>query len=382
VILAMAGQMSPAAAEEAFWREKPYPDSSYRGPEQALGALLFNHGRGVVINGRIVPGDSYNVSPPGFVHFLHDSGWDAFKLNRRYAADNESSSLAALREQVAALRAEGYKRIVLAGQSYGAWLSVLIATREPGLHAVIATAPGSGFGAESSDAVTKGAQKLVDAAGAVKPTRLALFLFEGDYRDADWVKRGERVKQALNERAIANLVVDHPRGFQGHGSAHSGRFTRRYGECLVRFIAPEPIATPFACDLDHGLAAGSDIVLPEKMPLPSMPADLPRSLANYVGRWYGDSDNGAARLFVTTGVLPDGRLRFDYGAVGGLYSHDKPLVIRAMIPQFEGDALVWRDKSSERRFEYRPDGTLHASWGRIDGKPGGSGESDMRRLPD
>jgi pimeloyl-ACP methyl ester carboxylesterase len=379
VILAtMAGQMSPAVADENFWREKAYPDVSYRGPDKALGALLFNSGRGIVLNGREVAGDGYNFAPPVFVRFLHDAGWDAFKLNRKWVADNETSALAALHEEIAALRAAGYKRIVLAGQSYGALLAFIIAGREPEIHAVLAAAPG-GYGDDSADGIERNAQRLVDAAGDLKPTRMALFLFDGDFRDVAWVKRGERVKRVLDAHAIPNLVLDRLPDFKGHGGAYSGRFTRRYGECLVRFVAPEPIATPFACDLDHGLAVGSDIPVPAHIPLPSAQPGLPDSLAKYVGRWYGEYDDGAARILVTTGVLPDGRLRFDYAGAGGPYSEAKPFVTHVTLDR-DGDGLVYRDKATERRFEYRPDGTLHFVWRPLEGKPVGSG-IDMRRLP-
>ncbi|HTP82764.1 MAG TPA: hypothetical protein VMQ11_07465 [Alphaproteobacteria bacterium] len=379
MLVTVAGVIPPAAADENFWREKAYPQVSYRGPEKALGAVLFNQGRGIVLNGREVAGDGYNFPPPLFIRFLHDAGWDAFKLNRKWVADNEVSALAALHEQIAALRTEGYKRIVLAGQSYGAWLSFIIAAREPNIQAILAAAPG-GYDT-SADGVERNTERLVDEAGDLKATRVALFLFDGDDRDIAWLKRGERIKRALDAHAIPNLVLDHPPDFKGHGGAYLGRFTRRYGECLVRFIAPEAVAMPFTCDLDHGLAVGADIALPAHMPLPSPPAGFPQDMAKYIGRWYGDYDNGAARLFVATAVLPDGRLRFDYGAAGAPYSSEKPYVIRSLVPDHDGNALVYRDKTIERRFEYRSDGVIHFVWRPLDGKPQGDG-IDLHRLPD
>jgi hypothetical protein len=358
------------ARAEYYWRVPAFDDVPMRGPERAHGALLYSHGRGTIVAGRTVPGESYPAPPAPYVRLLIESGWDGFKLNRRYVADREADSTHALEAEIAQLRGLGYRRIVLVGQSYGAWLSVRVATRVSDIHAVIATATGPGYGVSSIDRVALGAQKLVDSIDDIKPTRIAFFFFAGDELEA--TGRGEQVARRLGAHQQYYWVVDRPTDLSGHSAARTGLFARRYGECLVRLIAPEaPQGPRFACDTTRGLAAGADIPMPPDTGLATPPAGAPQALAPFIGRWIGAHESGTIRRLAITGIVDEARLRADYGAAGPLFSTEKPYVIRAMIGTLEAGELVFRDKITERRFRPSPDGTLQGDWRRIDGKPGG-----------
>ncbi len=295
-LIAMCG---PARAE-FYWHEPAFSDVPLRGPERAHGALIYSHGRGTVVAGRIVPGESHYAPPAPYVRFLLESGWDAFKLNRKYVADREPDSARALEAEIGRLRALGYRRIVLAGQSYGAWLSVLVATRDNDIHAVIATAPGTGFGNSSIDRVTLGAQKLLDFVEDIRSTRVAFFFFAGDELEA--TGRGEQVARRLSARRQYHWVVDRPADLWGHNAARTGLFTRRYVECLARLIAPDPPPDlRFACDTTRGLAAGSDIPMPADAGLAAAPPGAPPALAPFIGRWLGEDESGVIRRLASYG---------------------------------------------------------------------------------
>jgi hypothetical protein len=374
-LIAMCG---PARAE-FYWHEPAFSDVSMRGPERAHGALIYSHGRGTVVAGRIVPGESHYAPTAPYVRFLLEAGWDAFKLNRKYVADREPDSARAIEAEIGRLRALGYRRIVLAGQSYGAWLSVLVATRDSNIHAVIATAPGTGFGNSSIDRVTLGAQKLLDFVDDMRSTRVAFFFFAGD--DLEATGRGEQVARRLSARQQYHWVVDRPGDLWGHNAARTGLFTRRYSECLARLIAPDPPPDlHFACDTTRGLAAGSDIPMAANAGLVVASPGAPPALAPFIGRWLGEEESGVIRRLAVTGIVDETRLRADYGAAGPLFSAQKPSVIRAMVGTIEAGELVFRDKVMERRFRAIPDGTLQGDWRRIDGKPGG-GQITYRRAP-
>lgn len=376
--IALIAMCGPARAE-FYWHEPAFRDVPLRGPERAHGALIYSHGRGTTVSGRTVPGESYPAPAAPYVRLLLESGWDAFKLNRKYVADREPDSARALEAEIARLRALGYRRIVLAGQSYGAWLSVLVATRNSDIHAVIATAPGTGFGTSSIDRVTLGAQKLLDSVGGMKSARVAFFFFAGDELEA--TGRGEQIGRRLSAGRQYHWVVDHPADLSGHNAARTGLFARRYGECLARLITPEPPpAIRFTCDTTRGLAAGSDIPMSANSGLAAAPPDAPRPLAPFIGRWLGEHESGTIRRLAITGVVDETRLRADYGGAGPLFSVEKPYVIRDLIGTLEGGELVFRDKVTERRFQALADGTLQGDWRRVDGKPGG-GRVVYRRSP-
>jgi hypothetical protein len=66
----------------------------------------------------------------------------------------------------------------------------------------------------------------------VYPT-VAIF-FQGDeFEPAD---RGAGAIEALTQHGIANLIIDHPPGFTGHGAAWFPLFDYEYRDCIVAFL--------------------------------------------------------------------------------------------------------------------------------------------------
>jgi hypothetical protein len=356
-LLAMPG----SGQAEYFWREPAFADVPMLGPAKAKGAILYSHGRGAEIAGRQVPGESHQATSPVYLRLLLGDGWDGFKLNRKYASDVERASIAVVHAEIARLRTEGYTRIVLAGQSYGAWLSILAATEDSGIHAVIATAPGVGAGAASIDAIARGAQKLGDFVETIKPSRVALFMFEGDYLEA--TDRGERLRRILSTRGLDNFVVNRPRDLSGHHGARTGRFARRYGECLVAFIAPDTRPGNFTCRFDGRFASGSDIPLAERVTA----AALPPSHSAFAGRWYGDREDGGARLLVVTRLARDGSVEAYYA--GAQVPHvTSGRFGRRVRGSLAGDALVFPEKAGTLSVRRRDDSALDLTWSPADGR--------------
>jgi dienelactone hydrolase len=363
---------TPARADD-FWREPAFADMPIRGPAAVHGALLYNHGRGVQRDGRFVAGDSFHLATYPYIRLMLAGGWDGFRLNRRWAADREDDSIAALQREIQRLRAEGYRRIVLAGQSYGAWLSVLAATREGNIHAIVVTAPGTGHGTDSADAVNRNAQELVDYANELKRTRVAMFLFEGDALDAAWLKRGERVRHVLERRGIPHMVVDRPEGFHGHSASSTSLFALRYGQCLARFVSPA-LLDRTTCD---DLSLEEFVLRATKMDAKPV-RDGPERLAPFLGRWLGEFGE-AVRLFVPTEIVSATQLRAVYGGAAVGASGSKPYSRQTVLATLDADRLSYRTGNVEYGFRARADGALDAEWRRIDGS--GSAKGTFRRLP-
>lgn len=356
---------------QGFWITEGYDGEARLGAAAAKGVVIYNHGTSA--------GDSFGSPLPPYMRLVQRAGWDIVRLNRKVEWDTHRESAQALRRAIELLRTQGYARIALAGQSRGAWLNVMAVSQTAGIHAIISTAPG-GYGDANIGQVGRSAQQLVDMLRDAKDARVMLFFFAGDLRENVPGGRGNPSRRALTHAGVPALVVNEPADFHGHGAAGSGLFARRYGECILRFIAPEPPPPSFACDFSAGLAAGSDIPLPTDTGLSAAPPGTPPHLAPFVGRWYGEYENGAARRLVVTEILPNNQLRADYGAAGAVSGTEKPYVIRAMVGSVDEDGLVFSDKIIERRFRANPDGTLSGDWRRLDGKPGG-GRITYRRTP-
>src|SRR5690606_5113174 len=105
----------------------PSPYYPRRGPRAALGLVVWSHG---VLAGS----DNTQFPPHGYVNRLRDAGYDVYDFDRRWPEYRKD--LATLQAAVGEARAQGYQRIILAGQSVGAWLSLEAAARGAPVDAV------------------------------------------------------------------------------------------------------------------------------------------------------------------------------------------------------------------------------------------------------
>src|SRR5262249_20179988 len=142
VLVAAAAFAVPAAAQTALL--PGFPDLPLRGPSAAKGAVIWNHGKATLADASEQPINGYTA-------VLRDAGWDVFRLNRKRMGDTEYDSEVALGEAVDKLHHDGYGKVVLAGQSFGAWTSIRVGAKHADLHAIVATAPAA-HGSRSSGA--------------------------------------------------------------------------------------------------------------------------------------------------------------------------------------------------------------------------------------
>lgn len=286
---AWAGTLSLEPSPAGFERRVAYPDRPLLGPAQAKGAVIWSHGRSATP-------DPEPAMLPFYLDRLRDAGWDVFRLDRPWSDDSFTVSVTALRNEVAILEAQGYGKVVLAGQSFGAWLSFLV-DGEPGppVYAVIATAPAA-YGAYPDSPVWKrNAEALGPVLRRVHDTRVLLFLFAGDEYDPGG--RGALARQALEGRGNSAVIVDDPAEWVGHGAANWPGFAHRFGGCIVRFVDPAldaaAAATAAHCESDPTpRVAQIGVPLPAELKPVSLGADAPEPLAAMAGLWYGVYDNG------------------------------------------------------------------------------------------
>jgi pimeloyl-ACP methyl ester carboxylesterase len=172
------------------------------GPETARGAIIYSHGWPGYNTGE--PG--YKAPLPALMTAFRQDGWDVYRLDRiSEDKDDAAGKLVTLTND---LQQRGYQRIVLAGQSAGAFIS-LIAASHTDVDAVIALAPayyGSNEG-NNSNFIFSGTM-IVSSVRDIRHGIIVTAFFSNDYYDP--ADRSAEVERVLNEHNIVHLVIDHP----------------------------------------------------------------------------------------------------------------------------------------------------------------------------
>jgi hypothetical protein len=230
----------PATISGRFYAFNPDGRYFWRGPTAARGVLVWAHGT----NGGYR--ESRLSQPQPFIRAFNNAGYDVVRFDRDPLADRTEPASEWLHAGLAALRAQGWKSVIVAGQSRGAW-NGLQALDAPGLADVVLAMSPAAHGDESATGLTLiGETDLwrVTQAAHAPTTRVVVAQFLGDpfYASGD-----NRVAlfERLRSRVGALLIIDRPAGFEGHGASDSAAFSERYSACLVRFATdPSP---PTAC---------------------------------------------------------------------------------------------------------------------------------------
>jgi pimeloyl-ACP methyl ester carboxylesterase len=232
------------------WLAPAYPTLAVRGPSSASGAVVWSHGISKDSE------DSEAPTPP-FVARLTDDGWDTFRLNRLRAGDTFVASTQALVQAVHYLKQQGYRRVTLAGQSFGGFLSLLAADASDEVDAVIATAPAAyGTYADHYDTWRANATALYPLLAQIGRARVMLFFFHGDEFDPGG--RGERSRDIFAERRIDYVVIDQPPQLTGHWAAATPLFARLYGACILAFVEATHFDLQAQCNAGTFWAAAND----------------------------------------------------------------------------------------------------------------------------
>src|SRR6201987_5879720 len=227
------------------------------GPERAKGVLVWSHGRSTTSE------DSESATPP-FLRVLRDGGWDVLRFDRPREGDTLTESTRRLVDHVARLKHKGYRRIALAGQSFGAFLALMAADSSEDVDAIVATAPAA-FGNfdEFYDSWGLTASRLYPLLERIKRARVMLFYFHGD--DFDPGGRGEHSRAILAGRQIGYSVVDQPAFLAGHWASSTGLFLRRFGGCIRDFLDADKIEGERVCEPAWGEGPRHGMRLPDEL---------------------------------------------------------------------------------------------------------------------
>jgi pimeloyl-ACP methyl ester carboxylesterase len=244
IVAALAFPLDAAAAQDQLVPAQD--EASLLGGERAQGAVIWSHGRSLQKECSLVP-------TPDYISAFRAAGWDTFRLNRPSIIDTLPDSAAMLADEAEGLKHRGYRRVVLAGQSFGAFISLIAADHSDAVDAVIATAPAA-YGSAQSNPFGYGlnATRLYDLLGAVRHARVALFFFDGDIFDPGG--RAPIADEILRARGVAHLVIDRPAGLSTHWASINPSFGTQFGSCLVAFAGAALASGTLNC---HDLEAAA-----------------------------------------------------------------------------------------------------------------------------
>ncbi len=236
----------PAPLEPASGSIGPFrvsPLHFRHGPDQARGVLVWGHGYGGMER-------DYRTAPtPGLAAILNDAGWDVLRFDRAPADDMIFTSQPRLVAGLAALRAAGYRRIVLGGQSRGGWQALLAGAERPeGVEAVIATAPAAHGEEEQPNILAAAPEDFRRLLAGLPPEgpRALIALFDADPYAPDVAQRAATLAEIARDRPspLLGLWPRDGSGIQGHNGGADWRFTRYFGACVLTLVQAPAAGAP------------------------------------------------------------------------------------------------------------------------------------------
>jgi hypothetical protein len=367
---------SAAPAKPAMWVEPATPERTPLGPAQSSGAVIWAHGLSMHDE------DSRSPTPP-YVKALAEQGWDTFRLNRLREAESLSGTASRLARAARDLRAQGYRRIGLAGQSFGAFAALAAVAEDGVADAVIATAPAAyGSFSESFETWRANATELYRLLRQIGETPVMLVFFHGDAYDPGGRADASRTILTSAGRRSRDLVIDQPADLIGHSAAASGLFARRFAACIGRFIVGSirTAADEETCESPWGRRPAPDHK-PARVGA-TLATASPAASFDLKGSWYGFYRNGrevTLRIDSVTTEAEGGRVSATYLLGAGLTPEERAESSRRE-GRFAKGALVFDEPAlNQLRYRLRPDGALAGSWQSRDGAT--ALDTVLRRLP-
>jgi pimeloyl-ACP methyl ester carboxylesterase len=215
----------PAAPDIGRLRPEPY--WAMRGPQLATGLIVWSHG---YMSGK----DATNSAPQPYLGRFTRLGYDLYRFDREWISD-WASDATALAAAVSQARQMGYRRIVLAGQSAGAWVSLAAALRSAPVDGVISISAAHHGTVEKMTDPTRarsGWQNLMS--GLKAGPRFVVVNFAEDAYDVGG--RMPDARRAFAASGVQAVIIDDPPGFKGHGAGSDFNFALKFGACIEKFI--------------------------------------------------------------------------------------------------------------------------------------------------
>ena len=245
--------------DTSYWVEDAFTDYPLLGANFAQGLIIWNHPFPWNHAGPMVP-------PIRAMEGMAELGWDIIRLQRNGRIESAwDAGSGRVREQlvgqIEAAKAEGYKRIILAGQEVGGGLSLEAGKTIEGLYAIVAFAPNTGVAWKGAPRALindptdgNGHSILTHTWDQLENTHAGrlMVLFPDADEQVPHV-RGPTARDILTKRGdLPFLLVDETSQVRGTAGADTRDFDA-YASCLDLFLSPELTPHPgeFHCGADE-----------------------------------------------------------------------------------------------------------------------------------
>lgn len=204
------------------------------GVGHAMGAVVWLQGG--VSPGQFETAETPDGQPaPEWLGRLAALGWDVWRYNRTPGRDGLAEGEAGTIRGLEGLHAAGYRRVIVAGFSRGAFIGMAALARPDLVEAVVLLSP-----AAHGTRAERRAQALADfgarlGAGRGK-LRLVLAQFDDDPFDPDPMERGRMAREAAERAGMAFFHIDRPGVPTRHMGSFEPEFDTVFGAALARFV--------------------------------------------------------------------------------------------------------------------------------------------------
>ena len=216
------------------------PDLQHFGPTGARGAIVWIPGRSMV-EGRSVQIKS--AKSPNYLREFNNHTWDVFHYYpppSTSADQDEAAIFAKFDAAVGDLKRQGYRKILLAGHSWGASIALYRAHKLDSIDGVIATSPGfSRHDPPIKSDTDEGLYVLLASAKALSNARLrvAIVMLDGDEFNPHARLRAVIVGSAFRSSGVPTLVISPAvTTITGHDGAEGLDFAIKFATCIRDFL--------------------------------------------------------------------------------------------------------------------------------------------------
>jgi pimeloyl-ACP methyl ester carboxylesterase len=208
-------------------RLRPEPYWANKGPQAAAGLIVWSHGY-------MAGHDATASAPQGQVAYFTLQGYDLYRFDREWIRDwpGDARDLA---DAVRQAKAMGYRHVILAGQSAGAWVSLAATMRGAPVDGVISVSAAHHGEVKDMRDPSRARSDWQQIVRGIKPgPRLVVVNFKNDTYDVGG--RMDDARAAFAASGVDAIVISDPEGFSGHHGANGTAFPRKFGACINAFI--------------------------------------------------------------------------------------------------------------------------------------------------
>jgi pimeloyl-ACP methyl ester carboxylesterase len=214
----------------------------HKGPAEAKGVVYMLGG--YFLNDRLL--DNYRLGPY-FLKSLSEDGWDVIfaKLPQSVVGVEGIETLGqaarTMERRATEFRAEGYKRVIVGGHSWGAWVALVAGRDGVAADALLVSAPAT-FGPNISPTTHKPnssfRMNLTEFGPATDKVKMptVLIIPDDNIWDPDPAARGEIAEKHFMQANVPHFVIAKPPGFYGHFTSWLPFFDFAYGKCIDAFL--------------------------------------------------------------------------------------------------------------------------------------------------